>query len=502
MTKKSRRLIFYIFVFLFLFLAIAILLYAQGYNFNWEKKSLVLTGAFYLRSSPEKANIYLNEKEKGQTNKFIKRLLPDEYNIKVSKPNYYDWQKTLEIESKLVTKTDILLIKRNPLISQVVDYNVNYFSFSNDRKRMIYLTDKTTMEIDPTQEKIAEFKKTVNFNQFALRLIDFRDNRDIQIYPSPFQKDGRDFSIANLENLSNILWSSDNKKLLLFFPDNQFYLLNLDKSTHQSEEQFKVINLSNLIKILSKYKISSIQNPLFYPHNSNKISFLNQGNFYSIELNNSNESQSLISPVVSKILAYTIYNNDIFCIKHSDDNIDSREDIWGLYKTNLNGSSFEKIFDISFLDPKQIVKIINDKILIIDRDLYFFNHKTQVLEKIARDIEEINFSNNNKKMLWQTENEIGVIWLEPTVEEPKRQKYEIEIIMKTLKNINQAIWYPATNRHIIFTTNNDIKITELDGRDRRNTVNISSAKNPKVFYNNENNKLYILSEKKLYQVEF
>jgi len=55
MTKKIRRLIFYIFVFLFFILAIAILLYAQGYNFDWQKKSLVLTGVFYFKSFPEKS---------------------------------------------------------------------------------------------------------------------------------------------------------------------------------------------------------------------------------------------------------------------------------------------------------------------------------------------------------------------------------------------------------------------------------------------------------------
>jgi len=151
---------------------------------------------------------------------------------------------------------------------------------------------------------------------------------------------------------------------------------------------------------------------------------------------------------------------------------------------------------------KEIIKIINDKILIIDKNFYFFNRDTETLEKIAQGVEDISFSNDNKKLFWQTKNEIGVIWLESISEEPQQKKYETEIIIKALKNINQAIWYSETNQHIIFVIDNDIKITELDSRDKRNTINISSAKNPKVFYNDKNNKLYILSEKKLRQIEF
>jgi len=97
MTRRVRRFIFYIFLGLFIILAFVVVLYAQGYSFDWQKKSLVATGAFYFKSYPEKAKIYLDNEYKGKTNKFIKRLIPKKYDIKISKPGYHDWKKTLVI---------------------------------------------------------------------------------------------------------------------------------------------------------------------------------------------------------------------------------------------------------------------------------------------------------------------------------------------------------------------------------------------------------------------
>ncbi len=406
MNRKSRRFIFYIFLVLFIVLAFVVILYAQGYSFDWQKKSLVITGAFYFKSYPKEVNIYLNNKYKGKTNKFIKRLPPEEYDVKISKPGYHDWQKTLKIDSKLVTEAkNILLVKKDPIVTQITEYNVKHFSFSNDKKRVIYLTDRATKEIDPIKQKIADPREIPTYSKFALRLLDLTDNTDIQI----------NSSISNLKNLSNISWSSDDKKLLLSFPDDYYYIVDLENPS-------KIISLNNLIKVASNYKIYSIKNLAFHPQDPNKIYFFTNNNLYLIDLVN-------VSLSISD---------------------DSNE---------------------------------------------------QITAKIPKNVEETQRSDDNKKLLWRTKNEIGVIWLEPDFDQPSRTKDETEIIMKTFKEIDQAIWYSGTDQHIIFVIGDEIKVTELDGRDRRNTMNILTTKNPKVFYNKRNKKLYILSEERLLEIE-
>ncbi len=197
MTKKTRRFIFYTFFILFVIIALIIIFYAQGFDFDWQTKSLFKGGAFYFKSYPKEADIYINNQYQGRTNKFIKRLLPKEYSVKISKSNYQDWQKTMEVKSKLVTEAkNVFLIKNNLSLNLVTKNDVKYFSFSPNNKRVVYLTGPTP----------------------ALHLIDITNNTDSQIYIAP-----------ELNKLADILWSPDEEKILLSFSGNKYYFLSIKK---------------------------------------------------------------------------------------------------------------------------------------------------------------------------------------------------------------------------------------------------------------------------------
>ena len=148
MTKKTRRIMFYVFLFLFLVMATSVVFYAQGYIFDWKNKKIIPSGAFYFKSLPEKADIYINEKYYGKTNKFIKRLLPGTYYVKINKPNYWEWQKSLEIKSKLVTEVkNVLLIPKELFLEQMTKFDVKYCSISNNQEKLLYLTDSSNPPI-------------------------------------------------------------------------------------------------------------------------------------------------------------------------------------------------------------------------------------------------------------------------------------------------------------------------------------------------------------------
>ena len=120
MIRRTRRIIFYLFLIAFIVLAPLIILYARGYSFDWEEKTIVDTGGIYLKTFPSKAEIYVNDKPKGKTNRFIRRLIPKTYEIKITKDDYHPWQKELIVEAGLVSKADnILLVPFNPKISLV-----------------------------------------------------------------------------------------------------------------------------------------------------------------------------------------------------------------------------------------------------------------------------------------------------------------------------------------------------------------------------------------------
>lgn len=434
MTKKTRRFIFYTFFVLFVTVALVIIFYAQGFDFDWQNKTLFKGGAFYFKSYPKDADIYIDNQYQGRTNKFIKRLLPKEYSVKISKSNYQDWQKTMEVKSKLVTQAkNVLLIKNNLPLNLVTKNDVKYFSFSSDNKRVIYLTGPT----------------------LALHLIDIINNTDSQIYTVP-----------ELNKLANVLWSPDEEKILLSFSGDKYYFLSI-------KNPLEIINFNNLINTLSGYKIYTIENPEFHPQNSNQIYFHSKNKVYYVNLNSSNPSSSIISPaIISDASTYAIHNNEILYLRYSNGEF---------YKTNLDGSSFKKILDIPFFKSGQAITIINERILIVDNDLYFFDSQTQVLKKIAENVIKTDFSKDEKKLLWETKNEIGVIWLDDDPEPPLRKKYTNEIIVKTSKEIKQATWYKKTDQHIIFVVGDEINIIELDGRDKETQLKLLQLTIQKFF---------------------
>jgi len=472
MTKKTRRLIFYIFLVLFIFVALVIVFYALGYTFDWQKKSLTTTGAFYFKSHPDGAKIYINNEYAGDTNKFIRRLTPKNYDIKISKSDYYDWQKTLDIKSGLVTEAEnIFLIKNNYIANSVTDANVGDFFFSPDGTEVIYVAEKPVA------------KTTI----LTLRLMNLTDNTDVQIYPLliPSISSGFTQILPGLKNLAGIVWSNDKNKILLSFSDNSYYVVFL-------RNEIKIINLQSLIQYSSNYTISSVKNPLIHPQDSNKIYFYFSSGLYFVKLNESEPYESIVSlPMVSNVSSYTIFNNEILYIQSSKAE---------LYKTNFDGSSFKKVFDIPLLKPNESATIINDKLIIINKILYLFEPKLQIFKKIVDGVKDFHFSNNEDKFLWITDNEIGIIWLKPDFEQPMRQEYDMESIIKIPQKINQAIWYSKSNQHIIYATDNEINIVELDNREKRNAAKIFSVENPEIFYNKQNNKLYILSKEKFLEI--
>lgn len=120
MTQRLRGLIFWLMVFLFFLCVPIVLFYTLNYSYDWQNKKLVQNGAFYLKSSPKNAQIFINNKYKKNTPRLIEKLPPRNYIVEIKKDDYYPWKKELTIESGLVTETrHILLIKTNPVVETI-----------------------------------------------------------------------------------------------------------------------------------------------------------------------------------------------------------------------------------------------------------------------------------------------------------------------------------------------------------------------------------------------
>jgi len=325
MTLRTRRIILSLAVFFFALVTPTILLYSWGYSFDWQKKRPVLTGGFYLESIPKKAEIYINDKPIEETPAFVKRLIPGEYQIKITKKGFHPWQKWLKIDSGLVTEAkNIILIPLNPGIE---------------------ITD---------------------------------------------------------ENLSGNF---------------------------------------TLDEFLSNEKTDD----LFYIRKQNQI-------LYRTDSNNFTQEQISLTPLPAQI--YNI-----------------------------------------IISPSEKIVVLGE-----NRELYMLNRETRAFDLIARDIQGVQFSSDNKKMLYFTLNEIWVYYLEDIFTQPNKKAKEKELITRLGQKIKKAIWYGKTNEHIIFSTEQDTKIAELDGRNERNVIDIAKLNAEQIAYDQENEIILIVKNNKLIQI--
>lgn len=329
MTQRLRGFIFWSMVFLFFLCVPVVLFYALNYSYDWQNKKLVQNGAFYLKSSPKNAQIFINGKYKKNTPRLIEKLPPRNYLVEIKKDGFYPWKKELTIESGLVTETShILLIKTNPVV-ETIEGNSNLME---------------------------------NFS------------------PLPTGQAGQK--------------ASNGKK-------------------------------NRLEKLIADYRQS---NP------SLKQNFENYQIVYSTNS-------------VAAVLTYSTTTS-------ADQKIEQK-----------------------------------GRLYLIDSEENFVF--------LADSVANAEFSSDNKKLLWQTDNEIWVYWLEDDYIQPYKKTGDKELITRFSGKIKQAIWYKEDDEHIIFVINDTIKIIEIDGRDQKNITDILTIKSPQIL--SKNKILYILSENKLYK---
>ena len=262
MTKKNRRIIFYIFLVIFLIMVPVIIVYALGYSFDFEEKIIVPTGAIYLKSLPSKAEIYINDKPRGKTNKLISRLLPKAYEIKINKEEFHPWEKQLAVRAGMVAKADnILLVPFNPKIFLVATDSEEYDEFFEEPYSLIEITDLIKRKSKYTIFNI----DTLNFNSNENKLYFLSNNNLYSIELNRNDLENSTLSDILISNAVNYVIYKNGIIYLDYFTGKIF---ELDLSSLKSAEFFNQVFpgfgqgewiLSNDAKKLLRKKEKSVE---------------------------------------------------------------------------------------------------------------------------------------------------------------------------------------------------------------------------------------------------
>lgn len=382
-----RRLIYIFFIIVFLVASPLVILYTMGYRYNFGKQRIQKTGIIKITSLPRGAEIYLNgtKYEKTATPAKIEYVLPGDYEIKLIKDGYFEWQKKLSVYENGTTFAEkIMLWKKSEAetisTSTIIDSLTspdNNFIISITQTGEIILTDINSGLVG----EISGGKNTIigqikNYHQFTLQ---------------EFSGDSR-------------------------------YLL-LKAETNKQKDYFV---LDTVIKKYQKID-SGDYNSIKWNQQNNELYAISDNKLLRFNLNN---GQATIYLNKISINDFLLAGRSFYVINKGL-----------LSEYNLKGEKIKDIASIECLNNCQLKTITNNKAIIID------NNKL-TMELVDLDSKIKNIKINAQKIDWLDSSSV-MLYGDYEIFIFDSNKNEPELITRLGNKIKYAIWHPKGRHLIL-----------------------------------------------------
>ena len=450
MKQKTRKILFFLCVFLFILSAPVVVLYSQGYRFDFENRKLTQTGGLFLKVIPKDIEIYLEGKSAGKTDFLFGQTLID--NLLPEKYNIkVKKEGYFDWEKNLEIKEKEVTGAKNIVLFPT---ETNFKLLSKRINNAWFSPDEKRMILKETRG-----------NFWELKLFDLEKNlKSHLLKESDISREGID--IFDLE------FSEDGKKI---------YFDTISK------EQLKEELVASLPAIAEQLKTT------FALEIDRDPPFLKEAKRPSAPSEN--------------ILTYQKVNEEIYYLDNSG----------YLYKADSSFLITENITKIPFplkQETSYRLYVFDSSIFLIEenKSLYLLNQETGLFENIFEGIKSLKLSSDLKKVAYFSNCEIRILFLEEVLEQPRRKKGEDIFLLRLSDKIKDVFWIRAN--HLLFVTEHDIKIAEIDNRDMiniiplaqlssftKNTVRygeFSEKENLKIFWSSVNERIYILANESLW----
>jgi len=460
-------------ILIFLILAPLVIFYGLGYQYDFQKKEVIQTGAAIIKTIPPRANIFLNGELQNKNN-FWEELLNDfvkinqlkvgKYNLRAEKNDCHSWDKNIEIKEGAVTKLDnVILLSANPEIVNAITDDMDNFWFNDDKSKIAYT-------VFDSQENI--ILKVLTLNESPRNISEFKL-----------------LAIKANSKISSLKWDKNSENIIfeIVIDKNleteilKFYLINLKKN--------KIINPDKNFKLVSGKQWQIKNDDIFYLKNN--------------DLHRLNYSIRSINLFLKNISAYAVKDNFIYYIKSTP--IDSKT---AVYKIKNNGLLDERLItELPFGEEFDKIGISDsDQIILKSKEgnLYLIeNDNNKNLKLINSSVADFELSKEKDRFFYFNDYEIWVYYLKEKTSQPAKEKYANELITRFSDEIKAVAWY-SDSEHLFFQVGETIKFIELDNRDKRNCYDFVELEFPplkkgikgisKLIFDPKKNKLYFLDK--------
>ena len=472
MEKVNRRIFFWVLVVLFLMTTTFVISYAGGYRFDLKRGVFVHSGTITLKSNPTNVNVSIDgdtitSKKLNRINSSysLSGFIPRVYNMTVSAEGYQSWSKKVDVHSGLSTEFWNLVLVRNDYERTTYDASeIKKFFISPRSKRLIFVQDIP----NGFSTKILNVDNNKIENKFTFARWSFIDDAKKENIEWSPQEDYLSVPVQKLaKNTGDAI-------------EYAYFILN--PATNETFNLNDFVNMKN---------ISHVR---FDPKDKKYMFFLSGGSLYRANI----EKQNDVILIAENVANFDLSRTNVYFLQLPNSLV---------YKTSLDGQSqkeqITKNFpDGSFLADNNFFVVYDDsRIAFINKkkELVLYNggsNDDEYFKKLSDNVEGIQFSDDGKKMLYFTKNEISVFFLTDWGVQPFRVRNNTENITRYSEEIKNTQWFNKDYEHVIFSIGKQIKVIELDPRDQRNCSNLTTVDvdNSFLIYNNTMEKLFFIDK--------
>lgn len=477
MERFKRKLFFWSLVIIFFTITPIIVLEARGYRFDWHRGVFVYSGTISFKANPQNILATLN----GNTDNILtpnrinnsfnlSGLLPANYNLEISAQNFYPWNKKIDVHSGVSSEFwNILLTRKNyEKTAYASTANIDKF-FTSPKNRLIAFA-------------------TPSDQNFSVKILDLNST----LTTSTQTLGG--WKLLSEDKKENIEWSPDENYLSVPVEKNNTTELQSSSIENYYQTAYFIINLTdnsniNLNTFFNKKAISYVR---WDPKEKGYLFFLEGTTLFRANIQNASD----IFQISTDTNAYDLAYNAVYFVQ-SPNNL--------IFKTSLDGKSEKIQITNNFPDPKnptikRITVYDESRIAFLDQNqnLFVYNNGEQkeYFRALGTQVAEMHFSNDGKKLLFYSNNEISVYFTRNWTVQPIRFENDLTNITRYSEALKNIQWY-KDYEHIIFSVGKYTKIIELDARDHRNCLDLitTELEDPFIIHNNGLEKLFFTDTK-------
>lgn len=463
--SRLRPLIFWCFVMAFFGTASLIIFYAFGYRYSFERGIFVYSGSITVSSLPRTIDVTidgkpLSEKQYGTLNDtiHITGLMPGEHELTLSAPGYRPWSKKTVIQSGISTEYWNVILTRE-------DYPGVILPNTAGTERIYPHPDNDLFALAKTRE-----------GETSVVIYDRRTQEGREVFSRPSA--AFDFDLTE-----NFEWSPSGKKILIPLLEDgvrTYYIVTIADSGTE-----KLSDIApGLVATNARWNAAGEEELLFIADQS----------LYRFDTIGSRTPRQL----AENILAYDVTDNYIYT-SHVETGAIARFRNDG---TGENQTDIAPGMETSLLTGPAVLDVYDEeRIALLERGekkrLFFYNRGKDTIysfREIGKNIERFQFSNDGKKLLFASGNEISVYFSRDWEVQPRRTENETLQIARFSDPISNVSW-TEDYEHVLFTRGTTLKLIELDGRSGRtiNDLKVATDAPSQILTFFPENRLYVVT---------